>query len=84
MMKLLERIIEGKGSRIFLFRHYPAFNSFDPPPPGKCSHADDSMEARRVSPSRSSSVKVEEVTHQALTRSRTNASTGQIRTGIPP
>jgi Replication-relaxation len=33
MMKLLERITEGKGSRMFLFKEYPAFSSFGPPPP---------------------------------------------------
>jgi hypothetical protein len=33
MMKLLERITEGKGSRMFLFKYYPTFSSFDPPPP---------------------------------------------------
>jgi Replication-relaxation len=33
MMKLLERITEGKGSRMFLFKEYPAFSSFNPPPP---------------------------------------------------
>jgi hypothetical protein len=33
MMKLLERVTEGKGSRMFLFKEYPAFSSFGPPPP---------------------------------------------------
>jgi hypothetical protein len=33
MMKLLERITDGRGSKMFLFTTFPAFNSFEQPPP---------------------------------------------------
>ena len=32
MMKLLERITDGRGSKMFLFATFPAFNSFEQPP----------------------------------------------------
>ena len=33
MMKLLERMTAGRGSKMFLFTTFPAFNSFEKPPP---------------------------------------------------
>ena len=33
MMKLLERMTGSRGSKMFLFRTFPAFNSFEKPPP---------------------------------------------------
>lgn len=33
MMKLLERMTGGRGSKMFLFTTFPAFNSFEKPPP---------------------------------------------------
>ena len=33
MMRLLERITGGNGSKIFLFKTFPAFTSFEKPPP---------------------------------------------------
>jgi hypothetical protein len=33
MMKLLDRMTAGRGSKMFLFTTFPAFNSFDKPPP---------------------------------------------------
>ena len=32
MMKVLQRITDGKGSKIFLFKTFPAFTSFEKPP----------------------------------------------------
>lgn len=33
MMELLARLTDGRGSKMFLFKRYPAFHSSDPPPP---------------------------------------------------
>jgi hypothetical protein len=33
MMELLARLTDGRGSKMFLFKRYPAFHSPDPPPP---------------------------------------------------
>lgn len=33
MMQLLDRMTGGRGSKMFLFTTYPAFNSFEKPPP---------------------------------------------------
>ncbi len=33
MMKLLDRMTDGRGSKMFLFTTYPAFSSFEKPPP---------------------------------------------------
>ncbi len=33
MMQLLEKITEGRGSKMFLFKTFPAFTSFEKPPP---------------------------------------------------
>lgn len=33
MMRLLERVTDGKGSKMFLFKTFPAFTSFEPPWP---------------------------------------------------
>lgn len=32
MMRLLEKMTDGHGSKMFLFKTFPAFTSFDPPP----------------------------------------------------
>ena len=32
MMKLVNRITDGKGSNIFLFKTFPAFTSYENPP----------------------------------------------------
>jgi hypothetical protein len=32
MMRLLEKITDGRGSKMFLFKTFPAFTSFDKPP----------------------------------------------------
>jgi len=32
MMQLLEKFTEGRGSKMFLFKTFPAFTSFDTPP----------------------------------------------------
>ena len=32
MMRLLEKMTDGRGSKMFLFKTFPAFTSFDPPP----------------------------------------------------
>jgi len=32
MMRLLEKMIDGHGSKMFLFKTFPSFTSFDPPP----------------------------------------------------
>ena len=37
MMKVLQRITDGKGSKIFLFKTFPAFTSFEKPP-GSTGH----------------------------------------------
>jgi hypothetical protein len=42
MMKLLERMTDGRGSKMFLFTTFPAFHSFEQPPP-----AGDHMMARQ-------------------------------------
>ena len=33
MMRCLEKITGGRGSKMFLFKAFPAFTSFEPPPP---------------------------------------------------
>src|SRR5271165_109735 len=33
MMRLLEKITDGRGSKLFLFKTFPAFTSFEKPPP---------------------------------------------------
>lgn len=33
MMRCLKRITAGRGSKMFLFKTFPAFTSFEPPPP---------------------------------------------------
>jgi hypothetical protein len=33
MMDVLKRVTGGKGSNIFLFKTFPAFTSFEKPPP---------------------------------------------------
>jgi len=32
MMRLLEKMTGGRGSKMFLFKMFPAFTSLDPPP----------------------------------------------------
>jgi hypothetical protein len=32
MMRLLEKMTDGRGSKMFLFKTFPAFTSFEPPP----------------------------------------------------
>ena len=32
MMRLLEKMTDGRGSKMFLFKTFPAFTTFDPPP----------------------------------------------------
>ena len=50
MMKLLDRLTRGAGSKTILFKTFPALTSFERPPLAVGSHADRGLAARRASP----------------------------------